>query len=324
MNDKTRLRVIALLNAMEEGSLDEKQQAELVEVLKASDEAQELYLRFQTLSAGLGEYAREGVLPAEDVPVRLDELARLEEQAEPITVTVHDTSGWASPKASVQDWRSAAAYLVEHTFTPKRLVAVAAAAVLLLGVVLSIVLLTGGEETPETATLPDFTPVKPAPDLNRVVATVTDQVNAQWVSANGQGALPDRMLLAVNQRLTLAKGFAEITTNRGAKVLLQAPATIETTGSDNAIRLHRGKLVGICETPSSKGFVVHAPGVDVVDLGTRFGVEADAEEGSTVLVMEGSVRAEPAKTSPLAFEPMVLLQDDARRIEPETGELEVV
>ncbi|MEM9348544.1 MAG: LamG-like jellyroll fold domain-containing protein, partial [Planctomycetota bacterium] len=116
----------------------------------------------------------------------------------------------------------------------------------------------------------------------------------------------------------------EITTKRGAKVLVQAPATIETTDSGNAIRLHRGKLVGRCDTPSSKGFTVHAPGMDVVDLGTVFAVSADAENGSTVTVIEGSVRAEPAETSPLAFEPVVLEQDEARRVEPETGGLEAI
>ncbi|MEO0476152.1 MAG: LamG-like jellyroll fold domain-containing protein, partial [Planctomycetota bacterium] len=74
--------------------------------------------------------------------------------------------------------------------------------------------------------------------------------------------------------------------------------------------------------PSSKGFTVHAPGMDVVDLGTVFGVEADAEVGSSVLVIEGSVRAQPATTSPLAFEPVVLETNQARRVTPETGQLE--
>ncbi|MEO0476333.1 MAG: FecR domain-containing protein, partial [Planctomycetota bacterium] len=226
-----------------------------------------------------------------------------------------------------QDIFAACSYLFEYYVTPRLIGTIAAAAVLLLGVVLTVVLLSGNSNAPDTAQLPDVpdaTSPRPNPNPNRVVATVTDQVNAQWVITNGRGALPDRLLLAENQRLTLTKGFAEITTNRGAKVLVQAPATFETTDSDNAIRLHRGKLVGICETPNSKGFTVHAPGMDVVDLGTRFGVEADAGEGSTVLVMEGSVRAEPTPESPLAFEAVLLERDDARRIEPETGLLETI
>ncbi|MEM6505265.1 MAG: LamG-like jellyroll fold domain-containing protein [Planctomycetota bacterium] len=223
-----------------------------------------------------------------------------------------------------RDFFSAGSYLLRYSLPRKKIAVLASAAVLLLGMVLSIVLLTGGEEILETATLPDFTPVNPSQNLNRVVATVTDQVNAQWITANGQGALPDRMLLAVNQRLTLVEGFAEITTNRGAKVLVQAPASFETTDSDNAIRLHRGKLVGICETSGSKGFVVYAPGVDVVDLGTRFGVEADATKGTSVLVMEGSVRVQPTEQSPLAFESVVLEQGEVRQVEPDSGSLKTI
>ncbi|MBX2852273.1 MAG: FecR domain-containing protein [Phycisphaeraceae bacterium] len=204
--------------------------------------------------------------------------------------------------------------------------AAAVAAALLLVATLAIVFLPGDDTAPDVAEVPDFTPTMPdiTLDTSRVVATITDQAQAEWVSVNGRGALPGRTLLGPNQRLTLARGFAEITTARGAKVLVQSPATIETTGSDNAIRLHSGKLVGRCDTPGSKGFVVHVPGMDVVDLGTVFGVEADAEHGSTVTVMEGSVRAEPAEASPLAFEPVVLKEDQARRVKPENGALETI
>ena len=222
-------------------------------------------------------------------------------------------------------YASALSYVIEHTFTLRRVAVLAIAAALFLGVVPTIVFITGGDGTPEEIVdLPNYTPATPTPDPNRVVATITDQSQAQWVSATSRGELPDRTLLGPNQRLTLARGFAEITTNRGAVVLVQAPATVETTDKDNAIRLHRGKLVGRCDTRSSKGFVVHAPGLDVVDLGTEFGVEADAVNGSTVLVMEGSVRAQPTKQSPRAFEPVVLEKDQARRIEPTSGSLEMI
>ncbi|MEM9347653.1 MAG: LamG-like jellyroll fold domain-containing protein [Planctomycetota bacterium] len=309
MNDQTRLRLIALLNALEEGLLNESQQAELVELLKASDEAQHFYLRFQMLSAGLGEYAHEGGLPEQEQP------------GLPESMTIQYS---APSKGSQGAFMSAMSYLANHAFTPKRIATIASAAVLGFGLILTIVLLFSSDPTSESAQLPDLTPPAPTPDPYRVVATVTDQVNAQWITTNGQGVLPDRMLLAVNQRLTLTEGFAEVTTKRGAKVLVQAPAMIETTESDNAIRLHHGKLVGRCETPSSKGFIVHAPGMDVVDLGTVFGVTADEINGSTVVVMEGAVRAEPTETSPHAFAPVVLKQDDARRVVPGTGQLETI
>ncbi|MEO0475429.1 MAG: LamG-like jellyroll fold domain-containing protein [Planctomycetota bacterium] len=329
-DDRCPPMLAPLLSKLIDSRLSDEDRAKLQQLLLTDANCRRYYMRFMQVHAAMqwsmGQARPQqdadfvnGIEdhPESDVDTFLSMLEGSERHADPLPSIHIDSSTPLTNKA----YSSAMSYIVEHTFTPKRLSAVAAAAVLLLGVVLSIVLLTGSEDTPEVASLPDFTPTIATPDPNRVVATVTDQVNAQWVTANGQGALPDRMLLAVNQRLTLVKGFAEITTLRGAKVLVQAPATIETTDSDNAIRLHRGKLVGVCETPSSKGFTVHAPGMDVVDLGTRFGVEADAKEGSTVLVMEGSVRAEPATTSPLAFEPVVLETNQARRVSPETGEL---
>lgn len=308
MNDQTRLRLIALLNALEEGALDEAHRAELVEMLKASDEAQELYLRFQSLSAGLGEIARQGVLPTDSEPVRLDELARLEDRAEPMTVTMIDTGEWKSRPPSKQQWSAAGRYLFEHYVTPRVIGITAAATALILGVTLALVFLAGETPPPDNDT--------PTPQEQIVVATITEQQNASWLTGNGEGPLPDRSLLGSRQRLTLTKGSAEITTVRGAKVLLQSPATIETTDSNNAIRLHSGKLVGICETESSKGFVVRTPQLDVIDLGTRFGVHVDeSNQTSDVFVFEGSVTASQVGIPSGDEKPMLLTVGQGRRID---------
>lgn len=156
------------------------------------------------------------------------------------------------------------------------------------------------------------------------VAVVTSQSDARWRAGNFPVDIPTGSTLLPWQRLTLVSGYAQITTGRGAIAVLQAPCTIEMTQSDNALRLHSGKMVGRCLTEKSKGFVVHAPGVDVVDLGTEFGVEVDSQGGSTVLVMDGSVRAQPTPQSPQAFKPVVLHKSQARRVVPETGSLEMI
>ncbi|MEO0476422.1 MAG: LamG-like jellyroll fold domain-containing protein [Planctomycetota bacterium] len=312
-----------LISAYLEGGLDETQAAELSQWVQASRDHARYLALLASLEHGLIKHAK--MRSNSDILTELQQIEDRGEELDPMVLAAERFPAPESNSPTRHQYASALSYVIEHAFTHKRIAILATAAVLLLGAVLTIVLLVGDENTPGTAQVPDLPDVtSPTPDPNRVVAMVTDQVNAQWVIANGQGALPDRMLLATNQRLTLVAGFAEITTNRGARVLVQAPATIETTESDNAIRLHRGKLVGRCDTEHSKGLVVHAPGIDLVDLGTEFGVSADQVNGSTVLVMSGSVRAEPADTSPRAFEPVVLEQGDARRIEPETGELEAI
>ncbi|MEM6260444.1 MAG: LamG-like jellyroll fold domain-containing protein [Planctomycetota bacterium] len=324
-----------------EGRLSADQVAELEAWLREDHERTRLLVREAMIGTHLVELLSKQNLehmisdpedafsddPGTDQHVLLETMIQAEERGEDLDPMAMAAARFPKPikeTPSRRDYFAAGRYLYEHYVTPRVIGTTAAAAALLLGAVLAIVFLTSGNGTPDIVETPGLKPTAPSPDPDRVVATVTDQVNAQWVSANGQGALPDRMLLATNQRLTLVQGFAEITTKRGAKVLLQAPATVETTDSDNAIRLHRGKLVGRCETPQSKGFTVHAPGLDVVDLGTVFGVEADTQAGSTVLVMDGSVRAQPTEQSPRAFEPVVLRKDEARRVQPQTGSLETI
>ena len=133
-------------------------------------------------------------------------------------------------------------------------------------------------------------PVGPA--LNSPVATLTATHNAEWAGGPASAGLGIGDELHPNQRLTLTAGFAEITTNDGAIAIIEAPATIEFTHNNNALRLHTGKLMGICETETSKGFLVRTTHMDVIDLGTRFGVQVDADT-TGVHVFEGDVAVSP-------------------------------
>ncbi|MEM9345949.1 MAG: FecR domain-containing protein [Planctomycetota bacterium] len=208
-----------------------------------------------------------------------------------------------------QHYVSALTYVLKHTFTPKRVAMLATAAALLLGAVLAIVLLSG-PETPEqvanqndqpnvsgdTNTTPDG-PITPP-----VVATLTAEHDAVW------GRRPGEDLFA-GQRLELIKGSAEITTLRGSIAIIQSPAKIEMTYSKNAVSLHQGKLVGICETAESKGFLVRTPQMDVSDLGTRFGVMVGLDGNVFAEVFEGSV--EIAVPSRIGTQPRVLERGDS-------------
>ncbi|CAN0371486.1 unnamed protein product, partial [Ectocarpus sp. 4 AP-2014] len=94
--------------------------------------------------------------------------------------------------------------------------------------------------------------------------------------------------LYAGDRLTLTAGYAEITTKGGAIAIFEAPTTIEMIDHENALLLHRGKLVGICETESSKGFVVRTPHLNVTDLGTRFGVVC-VDRATRTTVLDGEI-----------------------------------
>ena len=170
----------------------------------------------------------------------------------------------------------------------------ALAAVLAIAVMFVVVLTSGGnpDASPPLAQDPS------APDAAEAqpVATLTAEYNAQWA----EGASAPGSQLRAGQRLTLTQGFAEITTKRGAVAIIEAPATIELTDNDNGLKLHSGKLVGLCYTESSKGFVVKTDHADITDLGTEFGVTATADRAeASVFVGEILVKAPnaPAKIS---------------------------
>lgn len=133
------------------------------------------------------------------------------------------------------------------------------------------------------------TPIPTAPPV--MVATLTAQHKSRWA----QSSIAHGAALHVGDRLTLTAGFAEITTNRGAIVILEAPCIVELLDDSNAIRLEHGKLVGICETEFSKGLRVSTPHMTVIDLSTRFGVQSNPD-ATEVHVIEGGVEVRQAKT----------------------------
>jgi len=236
-----------------------------------------------------------------DASAVLELLLEQEEKAEPIELvslsTAQDTPQKDDPNAlSAHDFAAAGSYLLRHALLSKpAILAYAAAVVLLAAIVLNP---WGGRDDSNDAPIADNTadesndPIEPGPvdpALNNPVATLTATHDAQWTGGPASAGLGIGDELHPNQRLTLTAGFAEITTAQGAIAILQAPATIELT-YNNAVRLHTGKLVGICETDASKGFVVRTPHLEVTDLGTRFGVDASDRNVTQVHVIEGEVQ----------------------------------
>lgn len=216
-----------------------------------------------------------------DTSATLSTLLEMEDVAESEVVVLDGKSPLAfkpSPprkrEASfTQDALSTGSYVLKHSLTPKNIAILATAASLLLGVVLAIVLLAGGpDDTQEIAGTPEQPAVVDGPIDVRpiVVATLTAEHEAVWDRRPGED-------LYAGQRFELTQGFAQITTASGAIAILEAPVTIELINSPNALRLHAGKLVGICHTESSKGFVVKTDHADITDLGTEFGVTAHVD-----------------------------------------------
>ena len=129
--------------------------------------------------------------------------------------------------------------------------------------------------------------------------------------------------------LALAEGMATIRFESGATVTLEAPSTLEVE-SEMRCRLVEGSVVA--DVPeSAHGFTIDTEKMEVVDLGTRFGVTTSEVGGSHVFVFDGEVEvhrdelAEPeriigGKSLHLGAEPSTPDQEVSRSTPPEPAD----
>ncbi len=141
-----------------------------------------------------------------------------------------------------------------------------------------------------------------------------DPVTSDAGSAEDNGPLP---IVAEDGwirpgRLTLESGVAEVTFNSGARIFLEGPAVLEVERPNRAF-LERGKLTAEVPKPAT-GFVINTPRVNVVDLGTRFGVSVEKSGDTEVHVMQGVVEVSrlTGNAAPLVLEEGLAVRADGR------------
>lgn len=145
------------------------------------------------------------------------------------------------------------------------------------------------------------------PSQSEFVARLTATKNAEWIQAHQ--LLQAGAHLTKGQRLELKSGFAEVTFDSGARVVLEGSTSLEINSAWDATLRH-GTLKA--DVPREAiGFRVSNPFVDVVDLGTEFTMIADRGGSAEVLVNKGEVEAAPRGRTDL--EPLLLRENDARR-----------
>ena len=97
------------------------------------------------------------------------------------------------------------------------------------------------------------------------------------------------------QQFSLAEGFVELSLDSGVKIQLFAPVEAEFE-NNMKMRLIAGRMsadVG----PGGEGFTVLTDAGEVIDLGTRFGIEADRNGEARVAVFSGAVQVRPKNAS---------------------------
>jgi hypothetical protein len=155
---------------------------------------------------------------------------------------------------------------------------------------------------------PNIASTPPAADY--FVAQLTGAKECQW--ADGSSPVESGHRLHTGQQLELTRGFAEITFDSGAQIVLQGPASL-VVNSAWAATLNRGTLKASIP-PEAMGFSISNPTVEVVDLGTEFTMFADAIGAATeVLVLKGEVEAQPKSTTTDQQQSIVLREKEALR-----------
>ncbi len=126
--------------------------------------------------------------------------------------------------------------------------------------------------------------------LDEGVAVVTQSYDIQWAGETqlqiGSSVSPGKV--------SLTSGLIQLEFYRGAVVVVEGPAELEFVSADRLI-CRRGRLRAHVP-PQAIGFEVVSPNVELVDLGTEFGMDVADDGSASVHVFDGKVELYEART----------------------------
>jgi hypothetical protein len=120
--------------------------------------------------------------------------------------------------------------------------------------------------------------------LDFTVAVLAYAPGAEWADAE---AAPRTGTPLPPGWLRLKAGYAQLEFYSGATVILEGPADLQLLSRMEAY-CERGKL-RVTVPPHAQGFAIRTPKVELVDLGTEFGVQVDEGKGTEIQVFQGKV-----------------------------------
>jgi ferric-dicitrate binding protein FerR (iron transport regulator) len=158
---------------------------------------------------------------------------------------------------------------------------------------------------------PSPTEVEPVASVAQITATR----NCLWQDATHGVGFGSR--LHPGQRLELAAGLVEITFDDGAAIVLEGPASFDVRARGQA-HLHEGRLSAIVPQRAS-GFEVATSRVNVIDVGTEFGLMADHQGATEIHVFNGLVKAQLLDERGKQLRTVELNTSEGARIQPATA-----
>lgn len=277
-----------------DGQITPKEFSQLSDYLRQNPEALNMYLEFLTLCAGM--------LRPGEVTIPDDSLCTGDE--------IRQSALWM---ALAENERTAEAIYIEKS-EPVTPVYNNAAIVRKQGVS-KVALYTAIISTAAFLLMVAYVMTHPRKS-REVVATLTGSTQAVWKEPLAISGENNR--LYTNSAMHLVEGFAEITFDNQARIILQSPAQI-IIEDYNQIFLRTGKLSALVPK-TAIGFVVRTGAASIVDYGTEFGITADTYGQTQAHVFEGKVELRSG-SDPVRFEATKkLTQGQAGRVD-ESGVL---
>lgn len=162
--------------------------------------------------------------------------------------------------------------------------------------------------------------VSPARATPPYVAVVVKQDGAQWEA--GTGPAPSEGQPLPGGRLRLKAGRATLTLFNGVMLSVQGPADLDLTSVERVF-CQQGKLRARVP-PGAEGFAVFAPGTAVVDLGTEFALNVDADGQADLMVFEGKAEVSVLNADGHTLRSELLEGRHAVRVDPGAGRIRPV
>lgn len=119
----------------------------------------------------------------------------------------------------------------------------------------------------------------------QTVGRVVSLKNVMW--SDGAAEFDEWSQFDVGHSIVIDSGVVSLMMDNSAEIKLEGPADFRLTSAEKAV-LSRGNIVVRCG-PEAVGFQVESPDVDVVDLGTEFGVSVREGQHTDVVVYDGKV-----------------------------------
>lgn len=124
------------------------------------------------------------------------------------------------------------------------------------------------------------------------VAVVIKNISAQW-GAKSSGFKQGESLSPGT--LELLSGLVQIDFFCGASMILEGPADFEILDAKSGF-VHTGKL-RVFVPDRAKGFTIHSRQCEVIDLGTEFAMDVNADKDAEIHVLQGEVRIRNPRSS---------------------------